>query len=173
MKRRLLYKSQVSYGGKKIGASKRALSSEITIASLRVPELRVGTCTRRVCVQLPIIGRSCRNVNVPCPQRRTVTHRLVTYIRFPDDISQFLRNELNRCLNVAKNAMITAAVALLPVLVVNPGAGLGGVLAIGATAFFACAASIPGYALIRGQVTISVGYRREASNWVVVNRSKK
>lgn len=166
--KRVLYRSQVGVGGKKPGASKRALTSEITIATLRVPEARIGTCTRRVCA----LG-FCRNINFPCPQRRIVTHRLVVYIRYPDNINQFLLNELNRCVGVARNAMVASALALLPLLVANPGVGLAGVLNVGARAFFACAATIPGYALIRGQVTIFVGYRREASDWVAVRRSKK
>lgn len=166
--KRVLYRSQVGVGGKKPGASKRALTSEVTIATLRVPEVRIGTCSRRVCA----LG-VCTNINFPCPQRRIVTHRLVVYIRYPDNISQFLLNELNRCVGVARNAMVSGALALLPILVANPAAGLGAVLNVGARAFFDCAATIPGYALIRGQVTIFVGYRREASNWTAVKRSKK
>ncbi len=161
---RTLYRSDLSIGNTKLGRlTARATTPEVTVASLSVPEVRTRTCTRRVCA----LG-FCRNVPYPCLQRRTLTHRIVVYVRYPDDLSGAFVPEIRRCQDVAARAMENAARALLPVLVTEPSTGLGGVLAAGATAFTNCLASG-----LRGQVQLVVGYRRSASDWRAASKRKR
>jgi len=159
-----LYRSELSIGGRNLRKYRaRATTPEVTVASLSVPEVRTSTCTRRVCA----LG-VCRNVPYPCVQRRTVTHRIVVYVRYPDDLSGAFVPEIRRCQDVAARAMENAARALLPVLVTNPQTGLGGVLAAGAAAFTNCLASG-----LRSQVQLVVGYRRSASDWRAASKRKR